>query len=176
MSIPDEIEAPPPSRPESAEPRELEARVLTLWWITASARAVLFSTAIFMAFLLFVPNINALSWLLPVGPGPFVVAVVVWAIIVPPLRFRRWRYALRPDDLWIRQGLLWRSVSVIPYRRLQFVDTRQGPLENLFDLAQLVVHTAAPGTSGLVPGLDRAEAETIRERLAALAGETDDPV
>jgi uncharacterized protein len=60
------------------------------------------------------------------------------------------------------------TVSVIPYARIQFVDTRQGPLDRLFGLAQLVVHTAALGTSGRLPGLDASLAEQLRERLAAV--------
>jgi uncharacterized protein len=106
--------------------------------------------------------------------GEWRLTVVVAAVcavlvaVVPVVRYRRWRYALRENDLWIRHGL-WRvTVSVIPYRRLQFVDTRQGPLERLFGLAQLVVHTAALGTSGRLPGLDASTAERLREQLAKL--------
>ncbi len=93
------------------------------------------------------------------------------ALITPFIRYRRWRYALRPHDLWIRQGLLTVQVSVIPYRRLQFVDTRSGPIERMFGLRQLVVHTAALGTSGRLPGLDAAHAERLRETLAELEPE-----
>jgi membrane protein YdbS with pleckstrin-like domain len=89
-------------------------------------------------------------------------------LTVPYMRYRRWRYALREHDLWIRQGLLTVTVSVIPYRRLQFVDTRQGPLDRLFGLSQLVVHTAALGTAGRLPGLDAEHAERLRETLAQL--------
>jgi uncharacterized protein len=100
--------------------------------------------------------------------GMVVAGGAVLAGIVPVLRYRRWRYALRERDLWIRRGVLWVTVSVIPYARIQFVDTRQGPLDRLFGLAQLVVHTAALGTSGRLPGLDAALAEHLRERLAAV--------
>jgi membrane protein YdbS with pleckstrin-like domain len=93
--------------------------------------------------------------------------MLLLAMILPPLYYRRWRYALRAHDLWIRQGLIFHQVSVIPYRRLQFVDTRQGPLERWLGLTELVVHTAAPGTSGRVPGLEELEALRIREALAA---------
>ena len=86
---------------------------------------------------------------------------------------RRWRYALREEDLWTRFGLLTVTVSVIPYRRLQFVDTRQGPVDRLFGLSELVVHTAALGTSGRLPGLDAAEAERLREVLSHIAPDDD---
>lgn len=168
----------PESAPRQDEhaPRRLESRMLTLWWMVSVARATLLGAGVFLAFLLLVPRVNALGWLESAGPWPVIAVLFTWAVVVPPLRFRRWRYALREKDLWIRRGLFWQSVSVIPYRRLQFVDTRQGPFENLFDLAQLDVHTAAPGTSGQIPGLDKSQAERIRERLAELSGAHDAPV
>jgi UDP-N-acetylglucosamine--N-acetylmuramyl-(pentapeptide) pyrophosphoryl-undecaprenol N-acetylglucosamine transferase len=77
-----------------------------------------------------------------------------WSAVAPPVAYERWRFALRERDLWIRRGILVRSVSVIPYRRFQFVDTEQGPLERWLGLARLVVYTAGVrGAQNVVPGL-----------------------
>lgn len=140
----------------------LDPRVRLLWW-SASAlavAAVLLPVAV-IDFLIDVPTLprGALSGIVFVGGGGL-------AAFLPWLRYRRWGYALRERDLWIRQGVVWVKVSVIPYARLQFVDTKQGPLDRMFGLAQLVVHTAAVGTSGQLPGLDLRTAERLRERLA----------
>lgn len=139
----------------------LDPRVRTLWWLTGAG---------VVAQLGIVAGIVEALAPLPVRRGLLTGAIVLVAslvaAVVPVLRYRRWRYALRPDDLWIRHGVLWVTVSVIPFSRLQFVDTRQGPLDRVFGLSQLVVHTAALGTSGRLPGLDAAEAERLRERLA----------
>ena len=114
---------------------------------------------------------------LPLPTGRLTLAVaalaVLIAVTVPFIRYRRWRYVLREQDLWIRFGLLTVTVSVIPYRRLQFVDTRQSPLDRLFGLAELVVHTAALGTSGRLPGLDAQEAERLREVLSQATPDDD---
>jgi len=145
--------------PARLEP--LDPRVRTLWRCAGAITAV--------------PPLLVVLVLDLVAPHPLPAGVptLLWAVALgglvaggPALRYRRWRYALREDDLWIRQGVVWTRVTVIPYRRIQFVDTRQGPLDRAFGLAQLVVHTAAPGTSGHLPGLDAAEAERLRERLA----------
>lgn len=144
----------------------LDPRVRALWWAVAALVAVPVVVA------------AAVVDLLAPLPGPAglltATAVVLpggLAAVVPALRYRRWRYALRDEDLWIQRGVLWVTVTVIPLRRLQFVDTQQGPLDRLFGLAQLVVHTAAVGTSGQLPGLDAVEAERLRERLAATSAD-----
>lgn len=154
---------PRPAAPDALDLMPLDPRVRTAWRIRAGA--VLLQVAAVLAVLdAFTPLLRGV----PDGlvPGGVLVVGGALAWLLTELRYRRWRYAVRPDDLWLRQGVLWTTVTVIPLTRLQFVDTRQGPLERVLGLASLVVHTAALGTSGRLPGLDAAEAEQLRERLA----------
>ncbi|MGH8909520.1 MAG: PH domain-containing protein [Egibacteraceae bacterium] len=138
--------------------RKLDRRVRTMWWVAGALAAVAVTLAALAVDLLLQGRPGLLTACAAAASGAL-------AAVLPALRYHRWRYALRPRDLWIQRGAIWVTVSVIPYRRLQFVDTRQGPLERLFGLAQLIVYTAAPGTSGRLPGLDAAQAEQLRERL-----------
>ena len=161
--------------PGDGDARRLDPRILPVWWIAAFIRAgVVSGAAIFVDFAVLAELEDR-----PLPPHALWAGVAILSLALaagrPPLRYRYWRYALREHDLWIRRGILWVTVSVIPYRRLQFVDTDQGPLVRAFGLAELIVHTAAPGTSGRIPGLDAQEAEGIRERLAALAPDHDAP-
>lgn len=84
---------------------------------------------------------------------------------------RSWGYAERHDDLLVRHGLLVRRLSIVPYARMQFVDVSAGPLERVFGLATVALHTAAAASDAQIPGLEAAEASRLRDRLAAL-GET----
>jgi membrane protein YdbS with pleckstrin-like domain len=160
--------------------RPLDARVRVLWRLGTGLRAV-FWTAAAAAVEAFGRGRTPVDAILPpeIAPGMLTGAVATVGLLVllavPGLRYRRWRYALRTTDLWIRKGILVHRVSVIPYRRLQFVDTRQGPLERWMGLTELVVHTAAPGTSGRIPGLASVEAERIREELARFEPGDGDP-
>jgi hypothetical protein len=79
-----------------------------------------------------------------------------------------WGYAERERDLLVRHGLLVRRLSIVPYARMQFVDVTAGPLERLFDLATVQLHTAAAASNARVPGLPPAEASRLRDRLTAL--------
>jgi membrane protein YdbS with pleckstrin-like domain len=83
-------------------------------------------------------------------------------------RFRAWRYQERDEDLLVSRGVLVRRLSVVPYGRMQFIDVTAGPVERVFKLATVKLHTAAAATDARIPGLEPREAERLRDRLAAL--------
>jgi uncharacterized protein len=92
--------------------------------------------------------------------APF--ALLVWR------RYRAWGYAEREDDLLVRRGVLIRRLTVVPYGRMQFVDVTAGPVDRIFGLSTVQLHSAAAATDARIPGLEKAEAERLRDRLAAL--------
>jgi hypothetical protein len=83
-------------------------------------------------------------------------------------RYRAWRYAERADDLLVGRGVMIRRMTVVPYGRMQFVDVTAGPVDRLFGLATVQLHTAAAATDAKIPGLTGAEAQRLRDQLAAL--------
>jgi membrane protein YdbS with pleckstrin-like domain len=85
-----------------------------------------------------------------------------------PRSLRSWGYAERADDLLVRHGLMFRRLSIVPYGRMQFVDVTAGPMERLFGLATVQLHTAAAASDAKIPGLPPTEAARLRDRLAAL--------
>ncbi|GAC1342972.1 MAG: hypothetical protein NVSMB29_15220 [Candidatus Dormibacteria bacterium] len=109
---------------------------------------------------------------LPVaGTGLALLAVLASAAIAWMMlrgRYRAWGYCERDDDLLVRRGLLFRQVSVVPYGRMQFVDVSAGPVDRLFGLATVQLHTAAAASDARIPGLLQADADHLRDRLAAI--------
>lgn len=94
-----------------------------------------------------------------------------FAMRLPPRRYGAWRYQLGADALRLERGVMFRSESVVPYTRIQHVDTNQGPIERSLGLASVTVHTASGSSSSLtIPGLLPSDAEALREQLAQLAG------
>jgi membrane protein YdbS with pleckstrin-like domain len=83
-------------------------------------------------------------------------------------RVRAWGYAEREDDLFVKRGVLFSRLSVIPYGRMQFVDVTAGPVERLFGLATVRMHTAAAASDARIPGLESGEAARVRDRLTEL--------
>jgi membrane protein YdbS with pleckstrin-like domain len=102
-------------------------------------------------------------WALPAA----VLAIAAWIAFVVPRQVRAIGYAERDDDLLIRKGLLFRSLVVVPYGRMQFVDVQAGPLDRWGGIARVQLHTASPGSDASIPGLVPAEADRLRDRLAA---------
>ena len=97
----------------------------------------------------------------------YVVGMVVWLVVLPPIRFMRWRYELSDDYLDIARGIIWRKRFIIPFIRVQNTDTRQGPILRAFGLASVTVATAAGEHE--IPGLDSQTAEQLRDKAAELA-------
>ena len=64
-------------------------------------------------------------------------------LVVPELRWRRWRWEVREHEVDIRRGTLTETRTLVPMQRVQHVDTRRDPLEQALGLATVVFHTAA---------------------------------
>lgn len=97
----------------------------------------------------------------------FAVVFVLCVVVLPPIRYARWRYELTPDYLDIARGIFWRKRFIIPFIRVQNTDTRQGPVLRAFGLASVTVATAAGEHE--IPGLAMDEADLLRDRAAELA-------
>ena len=96
----------------------------------------------------------------------------VAAAVVPGLRWRRWRYEIREEEIDLRHGTFTVRRTLVPIRRVQHVDTSSGLLQGAFDLATVSFHTAAGETE--LPALARGEAEAVRRRIGELARTRDD--
>jgi hypothetical protein len=106
------------------------------------------------------------------GVGAVVAAAAVVAAVIAVgilrNRYRSWAYRERAEDLIVARGVLFRRVSVVPYGRMQFVEVTAGPVERVFKLATVQLHTAAAASDARIPGLERDEATRLRDRLATL--------
>ena len=89
-----------------------------------------------------------------------------WAVI--GRNTRSWGYAERDEDLYVKHGALFRELVAVPYGRMQYVDITAGPVEQLFGISTVHLHTASPKTSARIPGLPKDEAARLRDRLTSL--------
>ena len=141
-------------------------RIVAVWRIAALIWAAIFAGSCVVA--TFAVEVSALWALAPVLPA------LALAVYMPAARWRAWSYRVGEIDLRIARGVLWRTESVVLHARIQHVDTRQGPVERMFGLASVVVYTAGSvGARVGIPGLAAADAEALRDRLAALSGTED---
>lgn len=105
---------------------------------------------------------------LPPGPVPFllVAGIGVLFLIRTWLDARRRGWALREHDLIHRSGVFWRRTTILPFARIQHVESASGPLERRFGLMRLKCFTAG-GSGGdlIVRGLDVERARRVRAHL-----------
>jgi membrane protein YdbS with pleckstrin-like domain len=98
--------------------------------------------------------------------------LLIAAAAVPELRWRRWRYEVRDEEIDLRHGTVTITRTLVPMLRVQHVDTTRGLLDQALGLATVVIHTAAGQTT--IPALDEPDAEQLRDRIAALARTADE--
>lgn len=140
----------------------LEPRAAVVWVV----RAVIVAAAVAI-------GVAVAGRFLPIPPvaAPAIgVGLAVLGSSHAVLRHRRFRFELRADALYLERGVIVHVSTVVPYVRVQHVDTRRGPLERMTGLATTVVYTAGSrGADVSVPGLSPARANDLRDRLRELA-------
>lgn len=155
--IVDQLFAPPDDAWRQVSPKLINVRRLVLM-LTVGAFAVVVGVG--MWFLL-----DGLGIAITLALAAIALA---WGLLLIPRNWRRWGYAEREDDLLVTRGVLFRSLTVVPYGRMQFVDVASGPIDRRYGLATVQLHTASPSTDAKIPGLPAEEAARLRDRLSAL--------
>jgi membrane protein YdbS with pleckstrin-like domain len=136
--------------------------------LRAMRRALVITVTVVVALVVAVVSVIAGSVLAAVVAVVVVLAIGAAAFVVVGRNYASWGYAERGADLLVTHGVMWRRLVVVPYGRMQLVDVTAGPIERKFGISTLRLHTASAGTDARIHGLTAAEANRLRDRLAAL--------
>ncbi len=109
---------------------------------------------------------QARTWLVAAAGVELVLTAWRWWLIGRWVR--NFGFAEREDDLWVVSGAMLRRMTVVPYGRMQLVDVAQGPLDRLFGIASVQLHTASASTDAHIPGLRPDDAARLRDQLTEL--------
>ncbi|MFD1515446.1 PH domain-containing protein [Halomarina rubra] len=143
--------------------RSLDPRVRYVWAMQALVAAAIFGALAGGVAYVVDPDYLWVGGLVFVGVGTLTVGLAL-------ARYRVWRYQVRSDSLFLHRGVLTRVRTVVPYVRIQHVDSNRGPVERVAGLATVVVYTAGSrGADVTIPGLTPEQAEALQERLKRLA-------
>ena len=150
-----EPENPAPPALEPVEPgykNVLRVRFLIFWLVVWAAAAVFDRVALQETKFADLPTVAV-----------FVIAAA--GILAAPQRiYRRVHYRLTEKLLQVVRGWLFHVDTVVPLVRVQHIDVTRGPLEKMFGVATLVVHTAGTHNSIVtLPGLAPERAAQIRD-------------
>ncbi|MGI2328891.1 PH domain-containing protein [Planococcus sp. YIM B11945] len=114
------------------------------------------------------------EWLYIIYGGIVVLFGVLLVYLFPKIRWERWRYEVREQEIELQHGLFIVKRTLVPMVRVQHVDTEQGPILRKYDLAEISISTAA--TTHTIPALMTAEADELRGRISVLARVAEDDV
>lgn len=109
---------------------------------------------------------TGLLWLVPIVIG---VPSFSWPFISVPKK----GYAVRDKDILYKSGVFWRTVTAIPFNRIQHVEKSSTPLDRKFHLATLQLFTAGGSGGDLkIHGLSAKTAEKLRTFILNKVGST----
>ena len=113
-------------------------------------------------------------WMSVVSILLFALSVYFFVVFFPTMRWKRWRYEIREQEIELQRGVFVIKRTLVPMVRVQHVDTQQGPILRKYDLSSVTVSTAA--TVHEIPALEMEEAEEIRISISKLAKVADEDV
>jgi len=151
------------SAPDDRDLQRLDPRVRALWVAQSALAAALVGGGSFALNRV----LDVVPAFVPVGVGA---AILLVGGTLAVLRYRAWGYEVRDDGIYLERGVVTQVRTVVPFVRIQHVDSSRGPVERLAGLATTVVYTAGSrGADVTVPGLTPVRADDLRERLKRLA-------
>ncbi|WP_101296451.1 PH domain-containing protein [Halegenticoccus soli] len=150
----------------------LHPRIRVLWALRAVLTAAILGGASWLGSRF---AVDAPRWI----PAAVFAVALLAGVALALLRYRLWGYEVREDSLYLERGVFTRVRTVVPFVRIQHVDSARGPVERLVGLASTVVYTAGSrGADVKIPGLTPEGSDELQERLKRLAirAEGDDAV
>ena len=99
-------------------------------------------------------------------------AVLLIEVLVSPyFRYHRYRYSINEECIDIIEGYLFVKRNIVPIERLHKLQTKKGPIDQLFGVAKVIVTTGGGDVTLEFLEEKRAEqiAETLRRRINEIA-------
>jgi membrane protein YdbS with pleckstrin-like domain len=142
--------------------QQLSDRAVAAWRVDGLKAALLQGLVLLFAIGLVVQN----TWLtLVLGCVGLAVITLVSVVVAPRVYARTWRYEISEHEVYIQSGLFTVTRHIVPFRRIENVDTVQGPIDKRFGLSSVTVSTT--GGKATIPHLDEPVALALREMISA---------
>ena len=97
---------------------------------------------------------------------------IVISTTLAAIRWSTTRWDITDDSVRLRTGVLSEKITVVPFDRVQAIDTTRGPIQRLFGVVEAQVQTAGGGKRGeiVLSAVSEAEAEELRQAVRHGAG------
>ncbi|WP_107771288.1 PH domain-containing protein [Nocardioides sediminis] len=163
-----------PATPPPAGLREpahqVSPRAVGYWRIAATIPSAVVAVLVVGGYVVWWLTEGRPSWWALVLAGLVLVVLVVYPVVMPPVRYRVHRWEVTDTAIHTRAGWITISSRIAPLSRVQTVDSRQGALMRLFRLASLTVTTASAAGPITIDCLDAEQARELVATLTAITG------
>jgi hypothetical protein len=146
------------------DPRNRIHRRSILWWTLRTAivwLVVILGQTAGEVFASQPPGWLRITLFISIGLG------VLQVVVEPQWRYRVHRWEANQEAVVTRSGWINQEWRVAPLSRIQTVDTKRGPLEQLLGLATVTVTTASAAGPVQIAGLAHSDAMTLVDELTA---------
>lgn len=154
---------------ELRAPRNLVSKRAILWW---TIRAAAVWVVLIVGGVIELTRTQATSaWLI----YPLITAIVLAVLhvtVMPQWRYRVHRWESTPDAVYTRSGWFNQEWRVAPVSRIQTIDTKRGPLEQVFGLATVTITTASAAGHVEISGVTHEHAARMVTELTAITQAT----
>ncbi|WP_239021755.1 PH domain-containing protein [Nocardioides jishulii] len=169
-SIQPEHDAPRTVHDSLREPANRVCPRAVAYWRTSAAIGAVIVLAITFAVYFLVP---ARPWWATAIVVVIVLASIVEVAAMPTIRYRVHRWEVNDIAIHTRDGWINLESRIAPLNRVQTVDSEQGAIMRLFNLASITVTTASSAGSVDIVGLDADEARELVATLTTITAATE---
>ncbi|WP_072523742.1 PH domain-containing protein [Clostridium sp. Marseille-P3244] len=159
------------SKIEKAEYSKLSKRALYCMYTAdiITGAVILAAVAVLDYFWIFPEKITLGKWI-SLGLAVLILADV---LISPYFRYHRYRYSINEECIDIIEGYLFVKRNIVPIERLHKLQTKRGPVDQMFGVEKVVVTTGGGDVTISFLEVEKAEqiAESLRQRINEIAAE-----
>lgn len=146
-----------------------EKKITTAWILTGLIASAVLST------ILTAPVILGTGFSGTTAFGIIFTLLATITVVHTVYRYRSWGFEVRDDHLYLEHGVLVKTYSMVPFVRIQHIDTQRNPVDRLLGLSQIVVYTAGSrGADVAIPGLEPEDTKEMQEKLRDVAISSED--
>lgn len=146
---------------------KLPKEAIAAWRLNNTGWCLLLWVAPLFFWVMYFVSDSMSSWLVWLITGVIALLTILLIAIIPKVRWREWYYHIDENEVELQNGIIILTQTLIPLNRVQHVDTRQGPILGNYDLADVIISTAA--TNHKIPALDSETAEEVRKKISLFA-------
>lgn len=146
-----------------------EKRMVFLWFLQTSIIFTVFSGVISGAVSVLMQEATATIFLTLLTAGN------LFSALHTVYRYRSWNYEIRDDHLYLEHGVFVKVKTMVPFVRIQHVDTQKSVVDRLLGVSSVVVYTAGSrGSDVSIPGVVPEEGDILQDDLKNRAVESED--